>query len=162
MNSPTHPISLAEVVPAGSPRPHRPTYARVEIAALEDNFRAFRNLAGRAAIMAVIKADAYGHGLLKCAQIFSELGADCFGVAFVEEGIALRQAGFRQPVLVLGGIVGSQISLFLEHDLDMTASSRVQNRSHRRGRARQRQTRPRPSENRHRHEPHRAELAHRR
>lgn len=73
--------------------------------------------------MPVLKADAYGHGLLHCARLFGDLGADSFGVAFVEEGISLRRAGFHQPVLVLGGIVGSQISLFLEHNLDMTASS---------------------------------------
>jgi alanine racemase len=73
--------------------------------------------------MPVLKADAYGHGLLQCARLFGDLGADSFGVAFVEEGITLRRAGCRQPVLIMGGIVGSQISLFLEHDLDMTASS---------------------------------------
>jgi len=73
--------------------------------------------------MAVVKADAYGHGLLQCAKLFADLGADYFGVGFVEEGIALRRAGLRVPVLVMGGIVGSQIAIFLEHDLDMTASS---------------------------------------
>ncbi len=73
--------------------------------------------------MPVVKADAYGHGLLDCARLFSELGAEYFGVGFVEEGIALRRKGFKERILVLGGIVGSQISLFLEHDLDMTASS---------------------------------------
>jgi alanine racemase len=119
----THPISLAEVVTAESTTPHRPTFARVDIAALEFNFRAFRKYAEGAQIMAVLKADAYGHGLLQCARIFSDLGTEYFGVAFVEEGNALRQAGFTQPILVLGGIVGSQISFFLEHDLDMTASS---------------------------------------
>ncbi len=73
--------------------------------------------------MAVVKADAYGHGLLDCARLFSEHGAEYFGVGFVEEGIALRRAGFREKILVLGGIVGSQIALFLEYDLEMTASS---------------------------------------
>jgi alanine racemase len=73
--------------------------------------------------MAVVKADAYGHGLLDCARLFSELGAEYFGVGFVEEGIALRRKGFKERILVLGGIVGSQIALFLEYDLDMTASS---------------------------------------
>jgi alanine racemase len=121
-HKPNH-ISLAEVVTAESMRPHRPTFARVETAALETNFRAFRELAKQSKIMAVVKADAYGHGLLKCAQIFSDLSADYFGVGFVEEGIALRRAGFTEPVLVLGGIVGSQIALFLDYDLDMTASS---------------------------------------
>jgi len=95
----------------------------VSRAALVENFGAFRRLARGARLMPVVKADAYGHGLLSCARLFSELGADYFGVGFVEEGITLRRAGLREPILVLGGIVGSQIALFLEHDLDMTASS---------------------------------------
>lgn len=73
--------------------------------------------------MAVVKADAYGHGLLHCARLFSDLRAEYLGVGFVEEGIKLRQSGIRGRILVLGGIVGSQIDLFLEHDLDLTASS---------------------------------------
>jgi alanine racemase len=116
-------ISLSEVIPDDGSRLYRPTFARVSTAALESNFRAFRSLAGAAKIMSVVKADAYGHGLLHCARIFSALGTDYFGVGFVEEGIALRRAGIREPVLVLGGIVGNQIALFLEHDLDLTASS---------------------------------------
>ena len=92
-------------------------------AALADNLAAFRQLAPQAKIMAVVKADAYGHGLLDCARLFSAHGAEYFGVGFVEEGIALRRAGFKEQMLVLGGIVGSQIALFLEYDLEMTASS---------------------------------------
>jgi alanine racemase len=99
-------------------------FAEIDLGAIAGNVRALKNLTGKnVRLMAVVKADAYGHGLLNCARIFSELGADYFGVGFVEEGIALRNAGFREPILVLGGIVGSQIQLFLEHDLDMTASS---------------------------------------
>jgi alanine racemase len=114
---------LAEVVPPDSLRPYRPTFARIDSAALAANFQAFRTRANGAKIMAVVKADAYGHGLLKCARLFADLGADYFGVGFVEEGIALRKSGIREPILVLGGIVGSQIALFLEYELDMTASS---------------------------------------
>ncbi|MBI5060333.1 alanine racemase [candidate division KSB1 bacterium] len=116
-------ISLSEVIADDGNRLYRPTFARISTAALEHNFRAFRALAPRSKLLAVVKADAYGHGLLRCAQLFAELGADCFGVGFVEEGIALRRAGIRLPVLVLGGIVGSQIALFIEYDLDLTASS---------------------------------------
>jgi alanine racemase len=111
------------VIPADSLRPYRPTYARVSRDALARNFAAFRRHAQGAKIMAVVKADAYGHGLLDCARLFHECGAEYFGVGFVEEGIALRRAGFREKIVVLGGIVGSQIALFLEHDLEMTASS---------------------------------------
>jgi alanine racemase len=111
------------VIPAGDPSPHRPTFARISGQALTANFRAFRRHAPNTRIMPVLKADAYGHGLLQCARLFGDAGADAFGVAFVEEGITLRRAGFHQPILIMGGIVGSQISLFLEHDLDITASS---------------------------------------
>lgn len=104
-------------------RPHRPTFARIFRTAIAENFSRFRNLSPQSKLMAVVKADAYGHGLLHCANLFSELGADSLGVGFVEEGIVLRRAGIRQPILVLGGIVGSQIDLFLEYDLDLTASS---------------------------------------
>ncbi len=104
-------------------QPHRPTFARIYRDAIAENFKRFRKLAPQSQLMTVVKADAYGHGLLHCAKLFSELGTDCFGVGFVEEGIVLRRAGIREPILVLGGIVGSQIDLFLEHDLDLTASS---------------------------------------
>jgi len=111
------------VTTAESHEPHRPTFARVESRALAENFRAFREHAKDAGIMAVVKADAYGHGLLKCARLFCDLGADYLGVGFVEEGITLRREGIAKPILVLGGIVGSQIDLFLENDLEITASS---------------------------------------
>ncbi|MBK6911118.1 MAG: alanine racemase [bacterium] len=116
-------VSLPTVLAADHVRPHRPTYARIYRDAIAENFARFRELAPRSQVMAVVKADAYGHGLLQCAHLFGELGADAFGVGFVEEGIVLRHAGVRAPILVLGGIVGSQISLFLEYDLDLTASS---------------------------------------
>ncbi len=116
-------ISLSEVIEQDESRPYRPTYARVSSSALEQNYRAFRQLAPDSKLMAVVKADAYGHGLIACAQLFAELGVDYFGVGFVEEGISLRLAGIRTPILVLGGMVGSQVGLFLEHDLELTASS---------------------------------------
>lgn len=105
------------------PETHRPTFARVSISALEHNLNVVRKLAAPAKVMAVVKADAYGHGLLPCSRAFSTLGTDYFGVGFLEEGIELRRGGIREPILVLGGIVGQQIHHFLDFDLDMTASS---------------------------------------
>jgi alanine racemase len=102
---------------------HRPTFARIFRDAIAENFARFRKLAPQSQLMAVVKADAYGHGLLHCAKLFSELKTDYFGAGFVEEGIVLRRAGIHEPILALGGIVGSQIDLFLEYDLDLTASS---------------------------------------
>lgn len=108
---------------ADEAKAHRPTFARIFRDAIAKNFERFRQLAPESMLMAVVKADAYGHGLLHCARLFGELGADYLGVGFVEEGIKLRQTGIQERILVLGGIVGSQIDLFLEYDLDLTASS---------------------------------------
>ena len=74
------------MIAADSGELHRPTFARVDSAAIAANFRAFQKHAPGVKIMAVVKADAYGHGLLSCARIFSDLHADYFGVGFVEEG----------------------------------------------------------------------------
>ncbi len=108
---------------ANEVKPHRPTFARIYRDAIAANYASFRSLAPDSKLMAVVKADAYGYGLVHCARLFSELGADYLGVGFVEEGILLRREGIQKPMLVMGGIVGSQIELFLEYDLDLTASS---------------------------------------
>jgi alanine racemase len=73
--------------------------------------------------MPILKANGYGHGLVEVAQHMAALGAPYLGVAFLEEGILLREYGITTPILVLGGILGNQIPLFLEYDLTLTASS---------------------------------------
>lgn len=102
----------------------RPTTAYVDLGALRDNVQAIRHRVGpQRKIMGVVKANAYGHGLVRVAQELLRFGCDQLGVAFLEEGITLRQAGVQAPILVLGGIIGNQIQHFLEHDLMITASS---------------------------------------
>src|SRR5258708_810234 len=81
----------------------RPTEAQVDRSALQHNLREVRRLAPGARVLAVVKADGYGHGAVGCARAFVEAGADWLGVALVEEGVELRRAGLRAPVLVLGG-----------------------------------------------------------
>lgn len=100
----------------------RPTRAEVDHSAIADNYRAIAAHVGRP-VMPILKANAYGHGLVEVARTLERLGAPQFGLAFVEEGIRLRQAGITTPVLVLGGVLGDQIPLYLEHDLQLTASS---------------------------------------
>lgn len=102
---------------------HRPTHVRVDKAALSHNLATLKTAAGDARLMAVLKADAYGHGLVPVAHHLADAGVDYFGVAFLEEGIALRQAGVEAPVLVLGGLVGYQLQHFLDYHLELTASS---------------------------------------
>ncbi|MCX6639385.1 MAG: alanine racemase [bacterium] len=101
----------------------RPTYALIDLDALRHNYRMLHELSGKRAIMAVVKANAYGHGLEDCARALVSEGVSYFGVGFLEEGMALRRAGIRKPILVLGGAVGYQAALFLEYDLELTVSS---------------------------------------
>jgi alanine racemase len=101
----------------------RPTYLEVDLDVLAANYRALAAHVAPARVMPILKANAYGHGLVEVAKKLEAAGAPYVGVAYLEEGIRLRQQGVRLPVLVLGGIVGSQIPRFLEYDLTLTASS---------------------------------------
>ena len=107
----------------GIPVAQRPSRILVDLDRISANLQAIRAHAGVPA-MAIVKANAYGHGLIPVAQHLQACGAERFGVAFVEEGVALRQAGITLPILVLGGIFGRQVAQFLAHDLEITVSSR--------------------------------------
>ncbi len=100
----------------------RPTYAVVSLGRLRANLAAVAARAAPARVMAVLKANAYGHGLEAVARCLAPQ-ADAFGVALVEEGIALRRLGITKPILVMGGTWTRQIPLFLEHDLAITVPS---------------------------------------
>ncbi len=112
INEPT--IALGDVL--------RPTVLHVDLARLTANYELLRGHA-KVPVLVVLKANAYGHGLVEVGRHFALLGAPYLGVAYLEEGLRLRQAGVRVPVLVMGGIVGEQIPLFLENHLTLTASS---------------------------------------
>ena len=101
----------------------RPTWCEIDLSAIEHNYLAIDAHVGSSQVMPIVKADAYGHGHRQVAQRLQELNAPCLGVAYVEEGIALRKADITLPIHVLGGAVERQIPLFLEHDLTFTAPS---------------------------------------
>lgn len=101
----------------------RPTYVEVNLDRLTENYRAIATAVSPAKVMPILKANAYGHGLVEVARHMVTLGAPYLGVAFLEEGIMLREAGVTAPILVLGGIIGNQVPLFLQYDLTITASS---------------------------------------
>ncbi len=83
----------------------RPTWAEIDAAALVSNLRKLRSKAGRAKVMFVVKANAYGHDAALCAAAAEKArAADWLGVSSVEEGVALREAGVKLPVLVLGSL----------------------------------------------------------
>lgn len=100
----------------------RPTYAIVDLSRLRANLDAIRAHVTPARVMVTLKANAYGHGLEAIARALASR-ADAFGVALVEEGIALRRLGIENPILVMGGIWTRQIPLFLEHGLTLTVPS---------------------------------------
>lgn len=101
----------------------RPTHVEVNLGTIAQNFDAIRRHVGGAVVMPVVKANAYGHGLVEVARHLAAHGATCFSVALLEEAITLRKAGLMEPVLVFGGVATRQIPQFIAHDLMMTASS---------------------------------------
>lgn len=101
----------------------RPTTVEVDLDRLTANYRAIQQHVAPAMVMPILKANAYGHGLVEVARHMASLGVPYLGVAFLEEGILLREMGVTTPILVLGGIIGNQVPNFLEHDLTITASS---------------------------------------
>jgi alanine racemase len=101
----------------------RPTVVEVDLARLTENFRAIQAAVAPAAVMPIVKANAYGHGLVPVARHLVGLGATTLGVAFLEEAVALREAGVTVPILVMGGVFGDQVPVFLRHGLALTASS---------------------------------------
>lgn len=80
----------------------RPSYLEIDLDALSENFRLIKEFAGPdVSVMAVVKANAYGHGIIEVARHVREAGADFLGVAFIEEGEKLLSAGIEAPIVVL-------------------------------------------------------------
>jgi len=87
----------------------RPTIAEINLRSLRTNYDRIRAaIPDRCGILAVVKADAYGHGFMDIAAELEKLGVTAFGVAFLAEGIQLRKSGIDRPVLVLGGVYPGQ------------------------------------------------------
>jgi len=101
----------------------RPTWVEISLSKLRRNCARVQALAGSRKVMAVVKADAYGHGAVPAAQCLAECGVDWFGVATVEEALELRAAGIRQPILLLGGLYMSDPAHLIEYRLTPSVSS---------------------------------------
>ena len=94
----------------------RPARALIDLQALRHNYQLARELSGARAL-AVVKADAYGHGAVRCAQALQD-EADGFAVACIEEALELRAAGIRKPILLLEGFFeAAELALIEQHDL---------------------------------------------
>ncbi|HUF49180.1 MAG TPA: alanine racemase [Vicinamibacterales bacterium] len=115
----------------------RPTEAVVRLDAITHNFRALRELIDREAgqtasasaepvrppILAVVKANAYGHGAVDVARTLEAAGAGMLACADIDEGVALRQGGVRAPILVFGALSVSDLDGLFDHDLTPTVST---------------------------------------
>jgi alanine racemase len=97
---------------------HRATCAEIDLQAFRHNFQNLRNhISPQTRIMAVVKADAYGHGALPCARVAIECGANYLGAGVIEEGIEFRQSGLDSPILILGSIFPDEAEDLVHHDL---------------------------------------------
>jgi alanine racemase len=118
---------MSYVIHANHHETLRPTQIGVNLSRLYHNFQQLtlrsRQINPHTHIMPILKANAYGHGMIRLAQELETWGAHSFGVAFLEEGIALRQAGIRIPILILGGVATNQIPFYFQYNLSITASS---------------------------------------
>src|SRR6478609_3229820 len=95
----------------------RPTRAEVNLANLRHNLRVMQRMARGAEVWAVLKADGYGHGAKGVARTLERAGATGICVALLEEGIELREAGIRVPILITGGYFGRAFGEVLRHQL---------------------------------------------
>ena len=96
----------------------RPTWAEVSLNTLRENFRTIRDLvAPSAAVCAVVKAHAYGHGAVECARALEQQGAKWFGVTSTDEGLALRDGGISGRILLMTGFWRGDEDLVLENNL---------------------------------------------
>ncbi|MFA5073597.1 MAG: alanine racemase [Nitrospirota bacterium] len=102
----------------------RPTIVGIDLDALAHNYREVVRHADGRKILAVVKAQAYGHGARSISEALVALGADMLGVALVEEGIDLRQAGITAPILVMGVFFPEQADAIIDHDLTPVIFSR--------------------------------------
>jgi alanine racemase len=96
----------------------RPTRAEIDLGAIAFNLQGIRKKVAPAGIMAVVKADAYGHGALQVSRLALQQGAEHLAVAVVDEGVALRKAGIEAPILVFGGFSPEDAPLFIDYDLE--------------------------------------------
>jgi len=103
----------------------RPVWAEVSLSALAHNFQAIRKYVNPAEekrkaprkILSIVKGNAYGHGGPQIAKVLEKAGSDWFGVTCTDEGIAVREAGVRKPILILTSFVPGEESRMVKHDL---------------------------------------------
>lgn len=102
----------------------RPVWAEIDLGAIAHNVEQIRKLTGNSTeICAVVKADAYGHGVIAVAKTVLQAGADRLAVAILNEALELRRAGFLVPILLLGYTPECQATMVVDYDITQTVFS---------------------------------------
>ena len=97
----------------------RSTHVVINSAALRSNMRIIReSLPAGTSIMAMVKANAYGHGIIECSRIAQEEGIDFLGIAFASEGAAIREAGITLPMILMTPPEPEELDAIIEHDIE--------------------------------------------
>ena len=100
---------------------YRPTWAEINLDSLEHNyFEVKKRINPWTKVLVTVKADAYGHGLITVSRKLESCGVDFLGVASIDEGISLREAGIKVPILILGLILKKDIAPLFEYGFSTT------------------------------------------
>lgn len=103
---------------------YRPTWAEVDLKALEYNYTQVKRLAGKdVQMMVVVKANAYGHGTVEISKILEGMGVNYLGVATTDEAVRLRDHGIKTPILVLGSVLPEEVRIAKDRDITLTLCS---------------------------------------
>ena len=95
----------------------RQTWVEIDLSALDHNIKAIKEAIGSAEIIGIVKADAYGHGSVRCAKVLRSNGVSRFAVATVEEALTLREAGFNETIIILGFVPQECVDIVIEQRL---------------------------------------------
>ena len=101
----------------------RSTFAVINLSNLKHNLNRIKTLAPSSKVMAIVKANAYGHGIVEISKALEKFGVDYLGVAFADEGITIREAGIKIPIVVLVPTFPDEAKKFVEYDLQASVST---------------------------------------
>src|SRR3990167_1883749 len=103
---------------------YRPTWADVDLGAIEYNYAQVKRLVGKnVMLMVVVKANAYGHGTVEISQALEKMGVAYLGVATTDEAVRLRDHGIKTPILILGSVLPEEVMVAMERNITLTLCS---------------------------------------
>ncbi len=103
---------------------YRPTWAEIDLKAIRYNLSQVRKLAGKGvAVMPVVKANAYGHGIAEVSSVLEDEGVEYLGVATIDEALRLRERSIKVPILILGSVLEEEAEVAIKNDITLTLCS---------------------------------------